>query len=75
MRRAKWIDSAGSAEWSVGRRPASEPFGLWQMTQCWVSMRWLPCEKTTLRSWWQTLQFARATLVRRGVTEVPVTAK
>src|SRR5512141_2121108 len=73
--RAKLTDSPGSAEWSAGRRARSVAFGLWQMTQCSIVMRWLPCEKRTLRSWWQLLHFVSETIVRRGTTVVPVTAK
>ncbi len=69
------MDSPGFCEPSVGRRPMSLPFGLWQMTHCSIAMRWLPCEKRTSRLAWQALHFVSETTVRRGVTVVPVTAK
>src|ERR1017187_6791802 len=71
--RAKLIDSGGFAE--ARRTGESSPFGLWQMTQCSIAMRWLPCEKRMSSLAWQTLQFASVTSVRRGTTVVPVTAK
>src|ERR1019366_6196029 len=72
--RAKLIDSGG---WGAvaGGTGESSPFGLWQMTQCSIAMRWLPCEKRMSSLAWQTLQFASVTSVRRRTTVVPVTAK
>ena len=49
-----------------------EGFGLWQMTQCSIVMRWLPCEKRFARSAWHALHFERTTSSRRGVS-VPAT--
>src|ERR1039457_6163327 len=71
--RAKLIDSGGFA--GAGRTDASAPVGLWQMTQCSIAMRWLPCEKRMSSLAWQTLHFVSWTTVRRGTTVVPVTAK
>src|SRR5664280_1443775 len=69
--RAKLIDSGGFAE--AGRTGESSPFGLWQMTQCSIAMRWLPCEKRMSSRSWHVLHCASVTSVRRGV-RTPVTA-
>src|SRR5581483_2688224 len=67
-RRWSEIDSGWPA--LAGRRAASFPVGLWQMTHSWVVFR---CPPWSDRESWHLLQFARATEVRRGVTD-PVRA-